>query len=91
MHNIKAGIPYPATLITTADHDDRVVPAHSFKLIPIPDTGRVIQLRILKRWLISILLSYLTWVLHQNFSTVNCLINFYKLNLIKINYAYKSL
>ena len=31
LHNIKAGIPYPATLITTADHDDRVVPAHSFK------------------------------------------------------------
>ncbi|MCA1562259.1 MAG: prolyl oligopeptidase family serine peptidase [Acidobacteria bacterium] len=31
MHNIKAGVKYPATLITTADHDDRVVPAHSFK------------------------------------------------------------
>ena len=31
MHNIKAGVQYPATLITTADHDDRVVPAHSFK------------------------------------------------------------
>jgi prolyl oligopeptidase len=31
IHNIKAGIPYPATMITTADHDDRVVPAHSFK------------------------------------------------------------
>jgi len=31
LHNIKAGINYPATLITTADHDDRVVPAHSFK------------------------------------------------------------
>jgi prolyl oligopeptidase len=30
-HNLKAGIAYPATLITTADHDDRVVPAHSFK------------------------------------------------------------
>ncbi len=31
LHNIKKGIKYPATLITTADHDDRVVPAHSFK------------------------------------------------------------
>ena len=31
LHNIRAGGRYPATLITTADHDDRVVPAHSFK------------------------------------------------------------
>ena len=31
IHNIKPGTAYPATLITTADHDDRVVPAHSFK------------------------------------------------------------
>ena len=31
LHNIKAGVCYPATLVTTADHDDRVVPAHSFK------------------------------------------------------------
>lgn len=30
-HNIKAGVKYPATMITTGDHDDRVVPAHSFK------------------------------------------------------------
>lgn len=31
LHNLKPGVSYPATLITTADHDDRVVPAHSFK------------------------------------------------------------
>lgn len=31
VHNVKESVSYPATLITTADHDDRVVPAHSFK------------------------------------------------------------
>lgn len=30
-HNLRAGVRYPATLVTTSDHDDRVVPAHSFK------------------------------------------------------------
>lgn len=33
VHNVKAGVAYPATLVTTADHDDRVVPAHSYKFI----------------------------------------------------------
>ena len=31
LHNLRPGVAYPATLVTTADHDDRVVPAHSFK------------------------------------------------------------
>ncbi len=31
VHNMKKGTCYPATMVTTADHDDRVVPAHSFK------------------------------------------------------------
>ena len=31
LHNVKPGVNYPATLVMTGDHDDRVVPAHSFK------------------------------------------------------------
>ena len=33
LHNIKPGVEYPATMVTTADHDDRVVPSHSFKFM----------------------------------------------------------
>jgi prolyl oligopeptidase len=42
LHNIRSGLDYPAVLIVTADHDDRVVPAHSFKYacaIQAVDTG----------------------------------------------------
>jgi prolyl oligopeptidase len=40
IHNIRAGAAYPATLITTADHDDRVVPAHSFKYAAALQAGQ---------------------------------------------------
>ena len=33
LHNLRPGTRYPATLVTTGDHDDRVVPAHCFKFI----------------------------------------------------------
>ena len=33
LHNIKEGVSYPATLVTTSEHDDSVVPAHSFKFV----------------------------------------------------------
>jgi prolyl oligopeptidase len=50
LHNIREGGKYPATLITTADHDDRVVPAHSFKyaaaLQEKADPGNPVLIRI---------------------------------------------
>jgi prolyl oligopeptidase len=54
LHNIKAGVCYPATLVTTADHDDRVVPSHSFKFAAalqkaqgaVPNCDRPVLIRI---------------------------------------------
>jgi prolyl oligopeptidase len=50
LHNIKPGTCYPATLVTTADHDDRVVPSHSFKftatLQSAQGCGRPILIRV---------------------------------------------
>ena len=39
LHNIRAGVKYPAVLITTADHDDRVIPGHSFKYAAAMQAG----------------------------------------------------
>ena len=41
LHNLKPGTKYPATMVTTADHDDRVVPAHSFKFAEKPTLIRI--------------------------------------------------
>lgn len=49
LHNLKPGIAYPATLITTADHDDRVVPAHSFKFAAALQEAHAGQLPVLIR------------------------------------------
>ena len=54
LHNIKPGVCYPATLVTTADHDDRVVPSHSYKFTAAlqkaqpaaPECNRPILLRV---------------------------------------------
>lgn len=47
LHNIREGVDYPAIMVTTADHDDRVVPAHSFKYaaeLQSKDTGALPKL-----------------------------------------------
>ena len=49
VHNVKAGVKYPATMITTADHDDRVVPAHSFKFAAVLQEHQAGSLPILIR------------------------------------------
>jgi prolyl oligopeptidase len=50
LHNIKKGVCYPATLVTTADHDDRVVPSHSFKFTatmqPAQGCGKPVLIRV---------------------------------------------
>jgi prolyl oligopeptidase len=49
VHNVKAGTCYPATLITTADHDDRVVPSHSFKFAAAMQAAQSCQKPVLIR------------------------------------------
>jgi prolyl oligopeptidase len=49
LHNAKAGTCYPATLVTTADHDDRVVPSHSFKFAATMQAAQGCQRPILIR------------------------------------------
>jgi prolyl oligopeptidase len=49
LHNVKANVCYPATLVTTADHDDRVVPSHSFKFTAALQTAQACDNPILIR------------------------------------------
>lgn len=50
LHNLRDGVCYPATLVTTAEHDDRVVPAHSFKfaaaLQRVQECGKPVLIRV---------------------------------------------
>jgi prolyl oligopeptidase len=54
LHNIKSGVCYPATLVTTADYDDRVVPSHSYKFTATmqpaqdsaPNCGKPVLIRV---------------------------------------------
>lgn len=49
VHNVKTGVKYPATMVSTADHDDRVVPAHSFKFAAQLQANHVGELPVLIR------------------------------------------
>ena len=49
VQNVKPGVCYPATLVTTADHDDRVVPSHSFKFTAAMQAAQGCSRRILIR------------------------------------------
>jgi len=49
LHNIKPGTKYPPTLVTTADHDDRVVPGHSFKFTAALQSAQISSAPVLIR------------------------------------------
>jgi prolyl oligopeptidase len=49
LHRVRDGVPYPAVLLTTADHDDRVVPAHTYKMTAALQRAQAAPLPILSR------------------------------------------